>query len=590
MSDDTARFGLVAEDGVSGPAAQAARELQKLQASIDKDTKSLAAMNKAMSNLNKATKPNTGQITALKKQIDATKESIAGAQSKLIDLGGTFSKKPKPSGVGKQTKTLVDELSNLPGPLGKAASMFSSFIAKIGTGRAVLLGLAAGLVAVAGAAVVAANKLVDMAIASQNARRNELLQLEAAGKIRTLYSVAFGGAADKAKDMQAAIDQVSGTVSISRERVAQYGVQLEKLGVRGKNFKTALEAASIAGSVSEEQGARAAEWSAQIARVGGSVDKVAQRYKNQFGGLVQKQMLSLEVQQKKLQESQDALFAGVDIEPLLKAKKGFNDLFSQSTASGRIMQRWLGTLLQPFINGIETTVKVARTAVLKLLIIGAKIEGKWLDFRLALRGGAEGMKKFFKEGIGQSKYFLVIFAPVVAVFAYAATVIDTLIGLFKYLGRVVSVIANGGDWAELGVSLIDGVKEGITDRKNIIAGAVTGIGEDLLGDFRSVFGIQSPSKVMMSYGRDISKGLAIGIAQGKAEAASAMVSVAPLPDAPAAGAESNLQARAAISIGTISITVGAGAQPSDAKDIGAAIKRELENILQTVAVQMGAPA
>jgi hypothetical protein len=301
-------------------------------------------------------------------------------------------------------------------------------------------------------------------------------------------------------------------------------------------------------------------------------------------------MLSLEVQQQKLQESQDALFAGISIEPLLAAKKAFNNLFSQSTASGRVMQRWLGGMLQPFIEGIEQTWRVAKTVILKLLILGAQVENKWLDFRLALRGGAEGMKKFFKEGIGQSKYFLVIFAPVALVLANTVSTIDALIGLFKYLGRVVKVIAEGGDWAALGVSLIDGIKEGVTDRKNIMQGAVTGIGEDMLGDFRSVFDMQSPSKVMEAYGRNITAGLAKGINESRSEPTSAMMSMAPVPDGQRDSAATQLQPRGSITIGELNVTVGAGAQPSDATAIGAAIKRELENILQTVAVQIGAPA
>ena len=136
MSDDVARFGLVAEDGVSGPAGQAARELQKLQSSLDADTKSLTAMNKAMRNLKQATTPNQAQMTALQKQIDATKQSISAAQSKILDLGGSFkkTKPPEPKLVADwkaKLKDVADQAAKMPGPLGQMAGAASRFLSTL---------------------------------------------------------------------------------------------------------------------------------------------------------------------------------------------------------------------------------------------------------------------------------------------------------------------------------------------------------------------------------------------------------------------------------------------------------------------------
>jgi hypothetical protein len=108
-------------------------------------------------------------------------------------------------------------------------------------------------------------------------------------------------------------------------------------------------------------------------------------------------MLSLEVQQRKLAESQQALFSGIDIKPYLQAKKGLADLVSQSTNSGAVMKRILSGIAQPFISITTLALRGAKIFFQELIIFALKFENKWLDFRLAIKGGGRDVGQIFRN-------------------------------------------------------------------------------------------------------------------------------------------------------------------------------------------------
>jgi hypothetical protein len=547
--------------------------------------------------------------------------------------------------------------------------------------------------------------------------------------MRTVYAATYGLARDKAKDLQGAIDEVAASVTISRDRVAQYAIQLEKMGVRGANVKTALRAVSTAASGwTEEVAEQTAQWAASLALTGGNVKKLADRVQNQIGGVVAKKMLDANVQQQKLAESYAALFAGIDINPLLEVQKEFNDLFAQSTESGRALRDFLGAITQPLIDGLAAGTRAFKNFFLDIIIFALEVQGAWLDFRLAIRSAVadaktqfdaieatvtqtwqniaavisntwkaiegvltkgidfvkEHMDEFAAIIIGTALKLAVDFAPA----AWAATVAlyeqasaataaglaaskDLAVGLWKaipalakagweasknlavglwraipaLLAAGVQAAATGiaflvgllpGIWAavtgfaamavgvlaatwpflafiagvwllikawpilvgwfesidfgQLGIAMIDGVVNGLAKVKDAFVGAIKGLAEVGIKAFTSIFKIGSPSKLFEDFGGDITTGLTMGVEAGAPEAQAAMQSLAPADPAAGVAAGSARGGGGQISIGTINLTVGADADAADAQSIAASIKRELENILASVALQMGAPA
>jgi len=692
----TFRIGLI--DDVSPQAKTAAETLQGLQTQMSKDTKALSELQRALKNLKGAAQPNTAEIAKLEAALTATRQRLSETQQQFLDLGGTFGRAGKGAGSFKdRLAELAKTAQAAPGPIGMLMQKLSAFIGNASTSRLALLALAGATLAIGAAAVKAAAGMTQFAISTANARRAELLQFEAVGKLRTIYSATFGRAADKATDMQAAVDEVSASVSIARDKVAEYAMQLERSHVRGKNFKSALEAVATAASGwGEEQANQTLAWAASLAHTGQSVDKLTQRVKNQIGGVVKGKMLDLNVQQQKLAESQAALFADVDISGFAVAKKALNDLFSQGTNSGKVMKQFLSTLIQPLIDAASAGLRGLKIFFQEVIIFTLKTQIAWYRMRITLQqAGATIMKDFgkFKDGIvqtwndltaGVGKAFdtlmeyqdslaavalvtagklgmtiipalwamvppLVASAkeavatgvafsvnlaksiwkaiPALAAAAWQAGVTATayLVGLLPAIwasivgfgAMAVAVIAatwpfaaavvgvwllikafkflwswaSQQDWGQIGINIIDGFMKFITSGKDLIVNGFKSLAEAGANAFKSVFKIGSPSKLMQQYGDDITAGLTVGLDEGEQQAQGAMSSlVAPPAGAPGVGGGA---ARGG-SVGQVNITelhvhVGADAKQSDAAGIAQALKRELESILEGVAIQLGAP-
>jgi len=646
MADETVTVAIEMVDGVSQPADSAATALANLQASIQKDTKALADMQRALKTLQSATKPNTDQIKKLESSMSQLKERIADSREKFISMGGQFGRNYKGA---KDLKGKIDDLAKaasvLPGPLGGTIGLMQRLAGATSLAKVAALAVAGAILAIGFAGVKAAKGLTDFAVAAQEARRDELLMLEASTRLRTVTSMAFGLPKDKAEDLQGAIDKISASVSIGRDEVAKYAAQLERSGVRGKNFESALRAVSIAASGwGEEQANQTAAWAASLAVTGGNVDKLAQRVQNQIGGVVKQKMLSSEVQARKLAESYNSLFGNVDIKPLLVARKAFNDLFSQATASGQTLRRMLGYIVQPLINGLTALSRIFKIFVQDAIIALLLAENAWLKFQRAIDEGIAILKEKFpaitkafdsvsdaldklwgnvKKVFGgewkeiltaAATVLLVTFAPALwaaaaALWGFAAGAVAAgvaaagaalavawpiLLGVAAvYLlikaGELLWQLFTSDDWGELGIKIIDGLVNGLKRAKEVFVGAMKDIANAGIEVFKSVFGMSSPSKVMAELGVNVVKGLEKGVDAESEEAAAKVGAAGGDPTALVPrGAAAGGAAGATINIAALNVEVGAGASKSDARSIADAIKRELETILETVAVQTGA--
>jgi hypothetical protein len=639
--DGTATFGIEMVDGVSSPAESAATALAKLQDSIKADTKALAEMQKTLNQLKKATNPNTEQIGRLEKAMGQVNARIAKSKQQFIAQGGLFGKNYKGA---KDLKGKLDDLaqaaSALPGPFGGVLSMLARVAGAKNLAKVAAFALAGAVLALGVAAVASAKHLTDFALAAQEARRNELLMLEASTRLPTVMGMAFGLARNSAKDLQSAVDGVAASVTIGRDEVAKYAAQLDKMGVRGKNIAPALRAVATAASGwGEERATQTAAWAAQLALTGGSVEKLAQRVNNQIGGVVSRKMKSSEVQARKLAESYNSLFGDVDISGLLDARKAFNDLFSQSTNSGKALKMMLGQITQPLINGLTELQRLFKLTVQNIIIALLKAQIAWVKFQIALDAGIAAAKENFpnavkaieavgtvidelwqltkdvfgsewKELLGAAAAVLVvtvapaIWAAATAMWGFAAGVVAAtwpvlatiagvwlLIKAFEYLYDFME----SEDFGALVSDMFMGLINGLWKFGKIFVEGLAKIGSAGIAGFKAIFGMKSPSKVMAELGVNVVQGLEQGVTKESDSAQDAIARAGGDPGAAAArDPAANVPAGAAraamtsVNIATLSVQVGGKANSEDAKSIAQAVKRELEAILQTVAVQTGA--
>jgi hypothetical protein len=613
--DEQATYAINLEDGTSGPAESAAAALRSLQRQMQADTAELAALQKAMRNLQGGTSVNIAQFRQLREQIELKKQAIAGAQSSFLGLGGSASdmtKKLNPARSGfMRMKETADQL---PGPLGGVLGGFAK-LKDLLAGNLMTVGLvaiAAGLIAITAAAVAATASLLKYGIAQANARRSELLRIEGLTKMRSWWGLAAGNAAE----MQTSIDRVSASSSLGRDKIAGYSAELYRMGLRGENLSLALEGTAIKAAALGDEGAKGfMGLAAGAALAGGSLKRLADDVRARFGRVAAAQMLDLDVQAAKLRESFAALWTGIDVEPLLKAVSSVTGLFSQATWSGRALKAVVATVFRPMIGAIEYLAPIVKR-FFQGMIIGA------LGFAIVIARVRKWFRETFTDGEvmgGMTAQKAALYAGVAAVallgLAFAATgviIVGALIAAMPFIwAAVVAVgalalkaiilaapfllgaLAVGAlvatiyqlyrlwkeiDWTDLGKSIVDGIVNGLKSGAKWVIDTIKNLGKDAVGAFKSALGISSPSKAFAKLGLEIPAGVASGIESGAGDANAAAADMVGVPSAGKAGG-------GAVTINA-PITINSSAQ--NASGMVADLERELVSMLERVAIQIGA--
>ncbi|MCP3886457.1 MAG: hypothetical protein GY700_13505 [Propionibacteriaceae bacterium] len=393
MATETAKFALELEDKITSSAVSAEDGLKSLQSAIDKDTKALAQMKKAMRQMQAAGSVDIEAYRKLKSEIDATQEGIGKARAAFVNLGGDFSK------IGKKAKKTkfapkvdppkgLDDIlaaSNaLPAPLAKAAGAVGGVQSKITelTGAmgvtlgavvatvAALTALAAILAAVAVATANATVALLKYAAAQADAVRSERLRLTGLGTLRRWMRLT----AKDASQMSESINRVSERVPLARSQVAEYGQELHRLGIRGRAAEDALEALSIAQAVQGDLGRRRLMMLVrQAGHSEGAMRDLADRVRRELGGTAALQMQALSMIGTKLRESFQALFTGIDFGPMLAGMQRITRLFSQTTESGRAMRAIISTILTAFVGELADTTPRLEYFLKEMVILSLKV-------------------------------------------------------------------------------------------------------------------------------------------------------------------------------------------------------------------------
>lgn len=163
-------------------------------------------------------------------------------------------------------------------------------------------------------------------------------------------------------------------------------------------------------------------------------------------------------------------------------------LFGLRVAGQAIL--WLGrALMMNPIGLLITGIAVAAYLIYRYWEpIKTFFTGLWQEVKAGFSGGLSGI-------IG----LLINFSPIGWFYRAFA-------GVMSYFG-----IELPGKFTEFGGMIIDGLVNGISNALGAAKEAVVGVGTSVKGWFTETLGIQSPSRVFMGYGANISEGAAIGI-------------------------------------------------------------------------------
>jgi len=608
-----ATFAVILDNQMSGAAQEASSSLQDLRASIQGETDELRNMQTAMRAMKADASASTAQIAALQAQIDAKKSSIAAATREYVNLGGSFQKLKAGAGQGGAgIAGLEANIKKSLGPLGGTVDRVKELIGVLGSGGlyAAAALAAVAVVALTGVIVVAIAKMAKFGLTASDAARDQRILLESMTRNRAA-----------ALELQDAMTAVAAKSALTKAKVADLGMRLAEAGLRGDDFKNALEAAAIASSVGGSE-AEAAFMNAAIAaaKAGEPIDDLARKMKAQFGAAAEAQVLGFRVQMMKLGESFENLFKGVKNEPFLVELAKITSLLDVSTSSGKALRAIINTMLDPIFATVAKA-GPAITQFFKGMVIGALLVTiAVLKVRNALQDafgskdaqdGASGLKLALYAGAAAAIVIavaLVALAVVLGIVAIAVAMVALSLAILfvPFLIVVAIVIAAAAavvaafvfiamavvntykaikalDFKAIGASMMEGLVSGITSGAGAVVNALRALAEKMKATIKGALGIASPSKVFAEFGLNTSAGFAEGIKGGSRDVSGAVQNMVQLPG-PAMGG-SNVSN----SSNTTMVTINVNAPSGDAKDIVAQVERAMGDLLEGAAISYGAP-
>ncbi|MGO3028039.1 phage tail tape measure protein [Pseudomonas helleri] len=203
-------------------------------------------------------------------------------------------------------------------------------------------------------------------------------------------------------------------------------------------------------------------------------------------------------------------WAGGFFSGLMEGLKPIGDAFSVAFAPLAPLLASLGALIKPVIQWFSelfTPVQMSGEALGRASssgmafgrIVGAAISGLTAPVRWLLEGIGE-IPAAFSGGLGSIAALITNFSPMGLFYRAFA-------GVMTYFGFELP-----DKFTEFGGMLVTGLVNGIGNMAGSLKESVVGIGSSVKGWFTETLGIQSPSRVFMGYGENVSEGAAIGIA------------------------------------------------------------------------------
>jgi len=598
---ETIKVAVKLEDGVSGPAKTASQALADLRQGLDRSSAELGQMKKAMREMKAAGDTSSASFKTLEEQIKTKTGAIGSMRAKYIELGGDFRKVKPPV---KELRATAQAAQDAVAPTSALGGMMAKLGGTLAAGAAAAVAaVGAALVALAAATVAAGAALLSYGISQADARRSEGLRLEGLTRLRRGYQAAGGSASE----MQASIDRVSDSSSASRSTLEGYAERLHRLGLRGDNFTAALEGMATRGEVLGDRYAQSfAGMAAATARAGGSVRALANDVQARLGDLAGKKLIALDVTTRKLRENFESLFRGVKIEGFLRLFREVASTFSQARVTGRALAGIMERMFAPLDAAAENSVGTVREFFARVVLGALRVEGAilglrrmWLESWVAMNSigiTMDGTMNAIRIVLGTIG--AVIYGALVQPFVDVAKVLwavghgfGTLVVSGQKMVSRFRAIWDGLDMRAIARQMITGLATGIISGTVQVVQAVVTMASATTSALREALEIKSPSRVFAGLGREIPRGLAVGIDAGSGAADAAIANMIDVTGgdvvAPSAGgAQGAARGSTSISIGDIIISSTATDAPGMAQDIRRAIAEALEGLV----IMAGEPA
>lgn len=194
---------------------------------------------------------------------------------------------------------------------------------------------------------------------------------------------------------------------------------------------------------------------------------------------------------------------------LIEGLKPISDAFSKTFSPLVSLLSSLGSFIKPITQGFRELfqpVKLSGDALDQVTasgmtfgrVLGASISGLFTPLRWVLEGIGE-IPKAFKGGLGSMAALIADFSP----YGFFYRVFAEVMKYFE--------VELPGKFTEFGGMLVTGLINGISGMAGKLKDNVVGIGSSVKGWFTETLGIESPSRVFMGYGANISEGAALGI-------------------------------------------------------------------------------
>jgi division protein CdvB (Snf7/Vps24/ESCRT-III family) len=636
--EETARFAFDLDtSGMQSGANAGASSLEALQDSLEADKQAVKDLQEAIRLLRGATTASASTIDEMKNRLNAAKNSMAGTAAQIIKMDGALTRAKKvikgtvaKSGGG--LPELINHLKQAPGAIGAMARSSGTLLKMLGVagvaGACVVAVAAIAAVPVAVAAAVAG--LSKLTLGFADLRREEMIQLEGMTRLRSWWGFIPG----KASDVQAAIDKVSDSTATGRDKIAQYASELYKMGLRGGDLESMLEATSMKFSIQGEEAANRFKGMAFGARMlGMSVKQMADTAKARLGDLNARQVIGFSVQMRKLKDNLPRLFDTVKIDGFLQSMRKVTSLFSLSTQTGKSLQAAMGTIFSTSLGSsgkygdvFRDLIRVMVLGITKFSIAMLELEISWLKSKSVfkellpkdvdlfgmgikasdlMKGALKGVTyaalgvtgALVLAGIGAWGLYKAGEAISGALRAATKDTWDFISGIAPLAALITSPFSAvtklaysfGEQWRKGfrggGKAIVMGIIEGIKSDFDAAKNAVKGLGSNLKTWFQEALGIHSPSTVFRVQGRQLPRGAALGIQDDQSKprmAVQNMVTPAAMNQAGASGAAMRSN-RTSIDVGGITISTTA----SKFEGVQADLESAVAAIFERAALQAG---
>ncbi len=456
----------------------------------------------------------------------------------------------------RKYRALAGAARLLPGPLGRiVGEHFREEGAVLKLGKAFGTTNAAALVYTAGAvATVAILVALTAALAAGYVALARYAVGQAdAGRSWQLSRDAFAALGADQEKASKNFDGISEATGQSDEALRGLTTRLTDLAdplkagvIAARDIPNALKAAALAETALGKGGS--AQFLQRIEEGRLSVKAFADFAEKKFGPIVEKQLLSLGEQSKRFSSLWTGLFAGLDIEPVLKGIHRLLDDLEAGAPLARAFNFGLNLLFGDVVAGADDTAVKIEAAALKITI--ALVQA-YLDVKPYFGAFKVGLEVV---GVGAAALALVIVGLVVVLGLLAGAALAVLgaiallgygigIGLRAVVDAAVIVYnAVAGQFSEWydsakgwGSDLIAGLVAGVTGAAKAAYEAVSNVVGGVIDTAKDVLGIHSPSAVFADIGQNTAEGYQQGVEAGTPAAqgsVAAMTSPADVPASP----------------------------------------------------------